>query len=37
VASLREVRNVSFVNNYALGIALRFKDGEDSITTWVFL
>jgi hypothetical protein len=37
VASLRDVRNVFFVNSYALGIDLRFKDGEDSVITWVFL
>jgi hypothetical protein len=36
VASLREFRNVS-VNNYALGMELRFKDGEDLVLFWVFL
>jgi hypothetical protein len=30
VASLREVRNV-FLNSYALGVELRFKDWEDSV------
>jgi hypothetical protein len=31
VASLREVRNDFFVNSYALGMELMFKDGEDLV------
>jgi hypothetical protein len=34
VASLREVRDDFFVNSYALGMQLRFKDRKDSVIVW---